>query len=132
MSYTLNPNAALPYGEGTQFIPNDSFGVVNYSSGSIVMDGTTPVAVTVPVGFTPRKIRVVDITALAQFEVLDQFPAGTTLKTTYAAGAPTSTLDTTGIVTINDGPDTAGTNRSFTIAASALTASHTYVFEAWA
>jgi hypothetical protein len=132
MAFTLNPSATLPYGEGTQFIPNSSNGIVNFNTGSIVMDATSPVAVEVPCGFVPRKIRVIDITALAMWEKLDMLPAADTLKTTYASGAPTTTLDTTGIITINDGVATQGANKSFTISAAALTASHTYVFEAWA
>ncbi len=135
MAYTLNPSEALPYGQGSQFAPNTSGGIVNYSTGSIVMDATSPVAAVVPVGFTPRKIRVIDITNInaangGEFEYVDMFPANTTLKTVYTAGAGVKTVDTTGAITI--GTELAGTGRSFIVAAAALTASHTYVFEAWA
>lgn len=133
MAYTLNPSVTLPYDQGTQFVPNSSEGIVNYNSGSIVMDASATVAATVPCGFKPRKIRVLDITALnatngSEFEVLDQMPAGTTLKTVSG----TKSLDTTGLIEINSGSATQGDNRSFTISAAALTPSHTYVFEAWA
>jgi hypothetical protein len=140
MAYTLNPNVALPYGEGTQFIPNDSNGIVNYSSGYITMDGSAAVAVQVPVGFHPRKIRIVDVTSAAAYlnnataaevEYLDFMAAvvaGATILTKTTAGAPAKTLDATGLITI--GTDAAGTERTFTIAATALQPSHTYVFEA--
>ena len=125
MAYTLNPSETLPYGQGSQFAPNNSGGIVNYSSGSIVMDGTTPIAAIVPVGFTPRKIRIIDITssaALVEYEYVDMMPANTTTKQVGTTGV--TTVDTTGALTVQD--------RQFTVAAAALTASHTYIFEAWA
>jgi hypothetical protein len=128
MAYTLNPSVALPYSEGTQFTPNDSNGVVNYSSGYFEMDGTTPVAVVVPIGFHPRKIRVVDMTSFVQYELLDfmqTITPNSTIKTVTGGGV---TIDTTGAITV--GTDAAGTERTFTVAASILTASHNYVFEA--
>lgn len=121
MAYTLNPSEALPYGMPSQFAPNNSGGIINYSTGSIVMDASAVVAAVVPVGFTPRKLRIIDITAGTVIETVDMFPAGTTLNTA-ATGA--LTLPTTGLITIQD--------RQFTLSAAALTASHTYVFEAWA
>jgi hypothetical protein len=138
MAYTLNPSVTLPFSEGTQFTPNDSNGVVNYASGYIVMDSSTTVAVVVPIGFHPRKIRVVNITNLnaangGELEYLDfmnEAVAGTALLTKYTSGAGVKTLDTTGMISI--GTDAAGTERTFTIAASFLTLSDTYVFEATA
>jgi len=143
MAYTLNPSQTLPYGEGTQFTPNDSNGIVNYSSGYIVMDSSSVVAVVVPIGFHPRKIRIVDVTSAAAYlnnnyaevELLDFMQtvlANSTIVTKTAAttGAVDKVLDTTGLITV--GTDAAGTERTFTISASALQASHTYVFEATA
>lgn len=130
MAYTLNPSQTLPYSEGTQFTPNNSDGVVNYTSGYIVMDGTTPVAVVVPVGFHPRKIRLVNVSAFVEYEYLDFMQTITpnaTLKTVTGGGV---TVDTTGAISV--GTDAAGTERTFTIAASVLAASDSYVFEAWA
>lgn len=129
MAYTLNPSENLPYGMPAQFAPNNSGGIVNYSSGSIVMDGSAPVAAIVPVGFTPRKVRIIDITSLnaangGEFEYIDMFPANNALKTVYTAGAGVKTVDTSGLITVQD--------RQFTVSAAALTASHTYVFEVWA
>lgn len=125
MAYMLNPSEALPYGMPSQFAPNNSGGIINYSTGSIVMDASAPVAAVVPVGFTPRKLRIIDITsnaALTVYEYVDMLPANNTLKSVGSTGV--TTLDTTGLVTIQD--------RQFTMSAAALTASHTYVFEAWA
>jgi hypothetical protein len=142
MAFTLNPSVALPYSEGTQFTPNDSNGVVNYSSGYIVMDSSAAVAVQVPIGFHPRKIRLVDVTSAAAYntnataaevEFLDFMAtavAGATLLTTNNAGTLTKKLDATGLITI--GTDAAGTERTFTISAAALQSSHTYIFEATA
>lgn len=142
MAYTLNPSDTLPYSQGTQFKPNSSDGVVNYASGYIVMDASAVVAAVVPVGFTPRRVRIVDVTSAAAYatnataaevEYLDFMAtavAGATKLTKTNAGAPTTTIDATGLITI--GTNAAGTEKQFTVAAGALQASHTYVFEAMA
>lgn len=132
MAYTLNPYNTLPYGQGTAFKPNDSFGIVNFATGSIVMDGTTPVAATVPLGFKPRKVRIIDITGgttYAVVEATDMMPAGTTL---VQASSGALTINTSSLITVNDPQPDTGNGRSFTLAATMLTASHTYQFEAWA
>lgn len=121
MAFALNPSENLPFGQPSQFAPNNPGGISNYSTGSIVMDASAPVAAVVAVGFTPRKVRITDITAGTKIEFIDMFPANTTLNTA-ATGA--ITVPTTGQITIQD--------RQFTVSAAALLASHTYVFEAWA
>lgn len=132
MAYTLNPYNTLPYGQGTQFKPNDSFGIVNFATGSIVMDGTTPVAATVSLGFKPRKVRIIDLTGgttYAVVEATDMMPAGTTL---VQASSGALSINTSTLITINDSQPDQGNNKSFTLSATMLTASHTYQFEAWA
>lgn len=132
MAYTLNPSLTLPYGEGTQFAPNNSFGIVNFSTGSIVMDAATLVAVTVPVGFKARKVRIIDLTAGTTFQVVektDMMPANTTLVQAIGGGL---SINTASLITINDATSTAGDNKSFTLSTAMLTISHTYQFEAWA
>lgn len=134
MAYTLNPSDTLPYGEGTQFKPSDSAGIVNYAAGYVVMDSSATVPVVVPVGFHPRKIKVVNMTSLTAangsiVELLD-FMQTVTAGATLVTKSGTVTLDTTGLLTV--GTDAAGTERTFTIAAAFLTASDTYVFEAFA
>lgn len=101
--------------------PNNSDGVVNYSSGGFTTDSGTAAAFTFNVGFTPRKVRVVNITDMTQYELLDQLPATDTLKTVTAG---TFTLDSgSAIVTVD---------RGFTLSAGVMLASKTFVWEAWA
>jgi hypothetical protein len=131
MAFTLNPSVTLPFGEGTQFTPNDSNGVVNYASGYIETDSGTAVGIVVPIGFHPRKIKVVNLTTLTIYELLDfmqTITANSTLKTIGSTGV--TTLDTTGLITI--GTDAAGTERTFTLAATLAVASSNFVFEATA
>ena len=131
MAYTLNPSQTLPYGEGTQFTPNDSAGIVNYASGYIETDSGSAVAIQIPVGFHPRKIRVVNLTTLTVYELLDfmqTITANSTLKTVGSTGV--TTLDTTGLITV--GTEVAGTERTFTLSATLAVASANFVFEAFA
>lgn len=102
--------------------PNNSDGVINFSSGGFATDSGTAAAFTINVGFTPRKFRIVNITDLLVYEQLDQMAAADTLLTTGSTGA--ITLDTSSLVTIGD--------RTVTLAAGVMVASKTFVWEAWA
>lgn len=114
--------------------PNDSGGVLNYASGGLSTDATAAAAFVLSLGFTPRKIRVVDTTAAGApitYEQLDQMPAANTLKTVGgAAGVPALTIDTTGLITI--GTQANGNERNVTLAAGIMAANHTFVWEAFA
>lgn len=111
--------------------PNDSGGVPNYASGQLVTDSSTAAAYVLALGFTPRKFRILDITSsagLTIYEQVDQMPAANTIKTVGATGV--STIDTTGLITI--GTNAAGTDRTVTLSATLMAASHVFAWEAFA
>lgn len=128
-SYTLNGAVVSQ--------PNDSNGVVNYASGGFTTDTGTPVAVTIPVGFKARKVRVINITSsatLTEWEYADQMPATTTVKRVGSTGV--TTVDTGSAIVINDDSGNLGNGRSFTLSATLMTTTGTiagtYVWEAFA
>lgn len=112
--------------------PNDAGGIINYASGGLSTDASAAAAYTINLGFTPRKFKIIDTTtagAPIQYEQIDQMPAANTLKTVGgAAGVPAITIDTTGLITIAQG----NSDRTVTLAAGIMVASHTFVWEAWA
>lgn len=112
--------------------PNDSNGVVNYSSGGITTDSSTAAALTISVGFVPRRVRVLQLTgtgAGTEFELLDQMAATQALKTILAG---TRTIDTTSAIVINTDTNNGANGRSFTLSAGVMVVSSTFVWEAWA
>lgn len=110
--------------------PNDSNGVINYASGGFSTDTGTAAALTIAVGFTPRKVKLFDLTALIEYDVYDQMAANNCL----VSAATTVTLDTTGKLVVNSDTNNGANGRSFTIAATVFTTgtAKNFVWEAWA
>lgn len=82
---------------------NQSGSIVNQANGTYNGDGTG--AIVVPVGFTPRHVKVVDITDLTTWEFIEGMPATNTLKTSVAvagtAGAQSVAVDATSAIVTN-------------------------------
>jgi hypothetical protein len=112
--------------------PNDSNGIVNYSSGGFTTDASTAAALTIAVGFVPRKVRVLQLTgslAGTEYELMDQMAATQTLKTILAG---TRTIDPNSAIVINNDSGNNSNGRSFTLSATVMQVSSTFVWEAWA
>lgn len=99
----------------------NSNGVVNYAVGKIVTDGGAAAAATITLGFTPRKVKFVNLTDRITDEWFEGMASASSLHT-VAAG--TMTLETTNGIAVS-GP-------SFTLTATTLVASKTYYWEATA
>lgn len=115
--------------------PNNSDGVTNYSSGGFSTDAGTAAAYTLTLGFTPRKIRVINLTGSGngpiEYEVLDQMTAGHTItKTPGATNTFTVAENTASLITI--GTVAAGTERTVTLSATVMATSSSFVWEAFA
>lgn len=95
---------------------NHSMGVVNKATGTVAADGTILV---VRLGFTPRTVKIINITDVIVWEKHHNMAASTTLKT-VAAG--TKTADTTTAITIGD--------RQFSVSAAAAANGKTLLWEA--
>lgn len=101
----------------TDTATTQSMGIVNHATGSFTGDGTTT---TVTLGFTPRIVRVINVTDRLSDEVYEGMAASNTLHT-VAAG--TRTLDTGGHVVITDG--------GFTVHADAAISAKVICWEAF-
>lgn len=79
---------------------NQAGSIANFANGAYTGDGSG--AIVMPVGFTPRYVKVIDITDVTQWEFIEGMPANNTLKTVGgAAGVPAITVDTTGLIVTN-------------------------------
>lgn len=74
-----------------------SGGVMNMASGVYTGDGSG--AITVPIGFSPREVEVIDVTDATKWEWFDSLPATNTLKTVTAG---TQTIDTGSLIVSNN------------------------------
>lgn len=111
--------------------PNDSNGIVNYSSGGITTDASAAAALTIAVGFVPRRVRVVQLTgtgAPIEWEYMDQMAAGQTLKSI----SNLMSVDTASAIVVNGDSGNSSAGRSFTLSATVMAVSSTFVWEAWA
>ena len=86
-------SATAQTGGSTSF--SESFGIVNFSSGSFTGAGN---AVDIQVGFTPRYVKIVNWTDNITWEWLDGAPSTNALKS-IAAG--TNTVDATSGITVD-------------------------------
>jgi hypothetical protein len=97
---TQTPNVLNGLGPVSQ-----SMGVVNYASGSYVGDWTTGGdgagvnAMTVHIGFTPRYVRLVNMTTGDQYEWMEGMAATKTLMTTASTGA--NSIDANSVIVAN-------------------------------
>ena len=97
-----------------------SAGIVNHATGYVVTDSGTAAATTFTVGFIPRIVRFHNVTDRISDEWLTGMAAASSIHT-VAAG--TRTLETTNGITV-------GTNGTFTVTATTILASKTFVWEA--
>lgn len=74
----------------------NAMGVVNFASGALTGDGT---AITVTLGFTPRFVKVVNVSDVETWEAHEGMAAGTAIKTVTAG---TTTVVADGSVTLTD------------------------------
>lgn len=99
----------------------NSNGVVNYAIGKVVTDGGAAAAATFSLGFTPRKVKFVNLTDRITDEWFEGMASASSL---HAVAAGTLTLETTNGIAVS-GP-------SFTVTATTLVASKTFYWEAFA
>jgi hypothetical protein len=101
-------------------------GVLNYATGYVVTDAAAAVNTTFVVGFTPRSIRVYNVTDGISDEWFAGMANGSALHT-VAAGTRTLAASPTGITV---GTAAGGDAGSFTIPAALIPASKTLIWEA--
>jgi phosphatidylserine synthase len=106
----------MPFTPSTQ---TNSNGVNSFAVGKIVTDATTAAAATIALGFTPRYVRLINLTDRITDEWFEGMASASSLHT-VAVG--TLTLEATnGIAVVGS---------SFTLTAATLVASKTYFWEA--
>lgn len=110
---------------------NNSDSVVNIATGKVTTDAATAVAVTLTLGFVPRRFEWVNVTSTAAFTrdtVYDGMTGGVSVHEAAVATTPaadqTTILSTTGPVINSDG--------TVTIPAALAPASSTFYFAAMA
>jgi len=86
-------------------------GIVQRAQGRYLDDAGTPGAMAITLGFTPRYVRVINLTDRIEFEWFEGMTATHALKT-VAAG--TRTLETSGGITVSS------TAQNFSLAAAAV------------
>jgi hypothetical protein len=105
----------------TSSVQSNTTGVTNYAVGKIVTSSATAAAATISLGFTPRYVRVVNLTDRITDEWYEGMASASSL---HAVAAGTLTLETTNGIAVS-GP-------SFTLTATTLVASKTFYWEAMA
>jgi len=75
---------------------NQSYGVINMATGNYTGDGSGSIQVFV--GFTPRMVKVYDITDVTTWEWVDGMPSTNTVKTVTGG---TVTVDTNSLIVTN-------------------------------
>ena len=96
-----------------------SGGVINHATGYVVSDGGAAAATTFTVGFTPRIVRFHNVTDRISDEWLTGMASASSIHT-VAAG--TRTLETTNGIAVS--------GNTFTVTATTMVASKTFVWEA--
>jgi hypothetical protein len=99
----------------------NSESVVNIATFKLTTDAATAAAYTLALGFTPRRVKIVNITDVLTDEWMDGMGANTALHQVGSTGVVTST---TGI-TVNP-PANDGSGNSVTFAAAIMIASKTF------
>lgn len=103
------------------------YGITQGSTGTLVTDAAAAAAATVSLGFTPRYIRISNLTDRITYEWFEGMTNPGALK---QAAAGTGTLETTEGPTVN-APAVDGTGNSFTIPATIMLASKTFAWAAF-
>lgn len=99
------------------FATSNAASVVNFATGTFTGDGT---AIDVVLGFTPRHIRVVNVTDVEAWDKFESMSAAQSLKTVTAG---TTTIDTGSAIVI--------TERGFTLLAAEFGTSDVVHWAAW-
>ncbi|MET3372017.1 hypothetical protein ABIC89_001058 [Variovorax boronicumulans] len=97
----------------------NSGGIVNHATGYVVSDAGAAAAATFTVGFTPRVVRFHNVTDRISDEWLTGMASASSIHT-VAAG--TRTLETTNGIAVS--------GSTFTVTATTMVASKTFVWEA--
>lgn len=97
----------------------NSGGIVNHATGLVVSDASAAAAATFTVGFTPRVVRFHNVTDRISDEWLTGMASASSIHT-VAAG--TRTLETTNGIAVS--------GNTFTVTATTMVASKTFVWEA--
>lgn len=100
---------------------SNTTGVSNFAVGKVVTDGGAAAATTFTLGFTPRKVRFVNLTDRITDEWFEGMASASSLHT-VAAG--TVTLETTNGIAVS--------GNTFTVTATTMVASKTFYWEAYA
>lgn len=108
----------MPFSTNTQ---TNSNGVVNVAFGKLVTDATTATAQTITLGFTPKYVKLVNLTDRITDEWFEGMASASSL---HAVATGVLTLETTNGIAVS-GP-------SFTLTAVTLVASKTYAWVAYA
>lgn len=98
---------------------SNSFGIVNHANGFVTTDAGTATAQTFTLGFTPRIVRFRNITDRISDEWYEGMDSASSIHT-VAAG--TVTLETTNGIAVS--------GNTFTVTATTMVASKSYVWEA--
>lgn len=100
---------------------SNTTGVSNFAVGKVVTDGGAAAATTFTLGFTPRKVRFVNLTDRITDEWFEGMASASSLHT-VAAG--TVTLETTNGIAVS--------GNTFTVTATTMVASKTFYWVAYA
>jgi len=98
---------------------NNSHGVSNFATGRIVSDGGAAAALTITLGFAPRKVKFVNLTDRITDEWYEGMASASSLHT-VAAG--TMTLDLVNGIAVS--------GNTFTLTATTMVASKVFTWEA--
>lgn len=96
-------------------------GVANYAVGKIVTDAAAAAAATITLGFTPRRVKFVNLTDRITDEWYEGMASASSL---HQVAAGTMTLETTNGIAVS--------GNTFTLTATTLVASKTFYWEAMA
>lgn len=98
---------------------SNAIGIVNRAVGKVVADAGVAIAETFTLGFTPRHIRVINLTDRVSYEWFAGMTSPGALKT---AAAGTQTLETTEGITVD------ATANTFSVPAAIMIASKTFAW----
>lgn len=105
---------------------SNSESIINYAQVRLTTDAAAAAAFTLPLGFLPRKVRIVNLTDRIQQEWFEGMAALSSLDT---AAVGTVTLNTTTGITVNPTAND-GSGNSVTFSSATMVASKVYAVEA--
>ena len=97
-------------------------GVTNHAIGKIVTDSGDAAAVTVTLGFAPRKVKFVNLTDRTVDEWYEGMTSATSLHSAVSGIYQATTLETTNGIAVS--------GNTFTLTAATMVASKTFYWEA--